>query len=135
MPPSCTNRFMERRFIALALLPLLLAGCAAHFTNLTPQSVRRNETNLYPVEVAFTSRQQSLIWDTIQPSVVVESQSYPLRRVELMSNRWEGLVPVPPSSNCLHYKFKFDYLYNTIPNRKADSASSPTYTLQILNQP
>ena len=123
---------MAKHSSALVLLPLLLAGCAAHFNNLTPQQVHRNDNNLYPVEVAFRSRQESLRWNTIQPCVVVGADNFPMRPVQLMTNRWETLVPVPAGTNLIHYKFKFDFLYNAIPARKADSATSPTYTLRVL---
>ena len=45
----------------LPLVPvLLLTGCASTFTRLTPLEQPRNPDNVYPVEVAFNSSQQSL---------------------------------------------------------------------------
>jgi hypothetical protein len=125
---------MAKRFLPLFLLPLWLAGCSAHFTNLTPGQLPRNNNNLYPVEVAFQSRQQSLRWDSIKPQVVVGTDLYPMQPVQLMRNRWETLIPVPAGSNVVHYRFKFDYQYNAIPARKADSAASTSYTLRITDQ-
>jgi hypothetical protein len=121
----------------LPLLPcLLLAGCAtATFTRLTPGEQPRNANNLYPVEVAFDSAQQSLRWDSIQPSVLVNGQVLPLRPVPMVKNRWEGLVPVPPGVATVNYRFKFDYLYNhfaTAP--QPNSVSSKTYTLKVVDQ-
>ena len=80
----------------LPLLPvLLLAGCSttATFTRMTPSQQPRNTDNLYPVEVAFNSQQQSIRWDSIQPHVLVSGQSFPLRPVPVVKNRWEGLLP------------------------------------------
>ena len=60
----------------LPFLPvLLLAGCDhrhvhAHDAGQQP----RNANNLYPVEVAFNSGQQSLRWDSIKPYVIVNGQ-------------------------------------------------------------
>jgi hypothetical protein len=121
----------------LPLLPvLLLAGCTtATFTRLTPGEQPRNANNLYPVEVAFDSAQQSLRWDSIQPAVLVNGQPLPLRPVPLVRNRWEGLVPVPPGVGAVNYRFKFDYLYNhfgTAP--QPNSVSSKTYTLKVVDQ-
>ena len=80
----------------LPLLPVfILAGCATSFTRVTPLQQPRNANNLYPVEVIFTSNQQSLRWDSLKPSVLVNGDLYPLRPVPLMTNRWEGFVPVP----------------------------------------
>jgi hypothetical protein len=122
----------------LPLLPvLLLAGCAtATFTRLTPGTQPRNANNLYPVEVAFDSQQQSLRWDSIQPFVQVNNgQPVPLRPVPLVKNRWEGLVPVPPGTSAVNYRFKFDFLYNNIGSApKPNSVASKIYTLKVVDQ-
>jgi len=120
----------------LPFLPvLLLAGCTtATFTRLTPNAQPRNANNLYPVEVVFDSQQQSLRWDSIQPYVLVNGQPLPLRPVPVVKNRWEGLVPVPPSANAVNYRFKFDYLYNSFGTApKPNSVSSKVYTLKVMD--
>lgn len=122
---------MAKKLLTFGLVSLLLAGCAANFNNLTPQQVRHNDNNLYPLEVAVKSRQESLRWKTIQPYAVVGTDFYPMRPVPLMTNRWETLVPVPPGTNIVHYRYRFDFKYNAIPARREDSATSPTYTLKI----
>jgi hypothetical protein len=122
----------------LLLLPiLLLTACSTtgKFTRLTPAQQPRNPDNMYPVEVAFNSSQQSVRWDSIKPFVTVDGQAYPLRPVPIMKNRWEGLVPVPPTQNALTYRFKFDYLYNSFGKQpQRDVALSPAYTLTIVGQ-
>lgn len=102
---------------------------------MTPGVQPRNTNNLYPVEVGFDSRQQSIRWDSIQPFVLVNGQPFPMRPVPMVQNRWEGLVTVPPATSSITYRFKFDYLYNTfgdVPQK--DSAWSPSYTLKIVDQ-
>ena len=120
----------------LPVLPvLLLTGCAATFTNLTPLEQSRNANNLYPVEVSFKSQQQSLRWDSIHPYVVANGQVYDLRQTPIITNRWEGFVPVPAGAGDVTYRYKFDYLYNDLgQSPKADSAYSPEYKLSILGQ-
>jgi hypothetical protein len=119
------------------LLPVLLvAGCTstATFTHMTPSRQPRNADNQYPVEVAFNSQQQSIRWDSLQPHVLVNGESYPLRPVPVVKNRWEGLIPVPPTANAVTYRFKFDYLYNAFgKNPQPDSSWSPTYSLKVLD--
>jgi len=119
----------------LQLLPvLLLTGCAGTFTRLTPLQQPRNPNNLYPVEVVFNSSQQSLRWDSIQPFVLVNGALYPMRPVPIVQGRWEGLVPVPPSTNGISYRFKFDYEYNSFGTApKPNSAFSPLYNLKIVD--
>jgi hypothetical protein len=122
---------LKKVFVFIAL-PLLLTGCNATFTNLTPQTQVRNPDNLYPVEVALSSRQQSLRWDTIRPQIVVGNEFYKMRPTPLMTNRWEGLVPVPAGTTSVHYRYKFDFNYNRVGQAGADSAISPEYSLRVI---
>ena len=122
---------MLKKTLTLLLLPLLLGGCTATFTNLTPKTQERNAENLYPVEVALSTRQQTMRWDSIKPQIVVGQEFYPMRPTPLMENRWEGLVPVAAGANEIKYHYKFDYLYNAFGPPQPDSASSPEYTLKI----
>lgn len=125
---------MRMRFLLLLCAPLWLAGCAteATFTNLTSSQLQRNPQNQYLVEVAMSSQQQSLRWDSIRPQIVVDKSYYPMHLTPLMKNRWEGYIPVPPSVSVVHYHYKFDYLYNAFGSPKSDSATSAEYTLRIV---
>ena len=123
---------MLKKILPLLLVPLL-AGCEATFTNLTPRQQSRNPDNQYPVEVSLNSRQQTLRWESIRPQIMVGNNYYPMRPTLMMKNRWEGLVPVPPGTNTVHYRYKFDFDYNAFGSPRADSALSPEYTLRILD--
>jgi hypothetical protein len=125
---------MLKRVLPILLAPLLLAGCATTFTNLTPQHQTRTTNNVYTVEVALTSRQQTMRWDSIEPKIMVGANYYPMQPTSLMTNRWEGLLPVPAGVNQVHYRYKFDFKYNAMGPPRSDSALSPEYTLRILEQ-
>jgi hypothetical protein len=125
---------MLKRVLPILLAPLLLAGCTTTFTNLTPQHQTRNTNNLYTVEVALTTRQQTLRWDSIQPQIMVGPDYYPMRPTLMVTNRWEGLLPVPAGVNLVHYRYKFDFKYNAMGPPRPDSALSGEYTLRILDQ-
>ncbi len=125
---------MLKKLVPLLLLPLLLAGCNATFTNLTPTTQTRNPQNLYPVEVALNSHQQSLRWQSIKPQILVGTESYPMRTTPLLTNRWEGLIPVPVGINLVHYRYKFDFDYNAMGKPRSDSALSPEFTLQVVDK-
>ena len=118
----------------LSLSLLLLAGCATQLTNLTPLQQPRDTNNLYRVEVAFDTRQQTIRWQSIQPKIVVGKQFYDMRPTPFMTNRWEGLIPVPPGTSLVHYRYKFDFRYNRMGEPGNDSALSSDYALKILDQ-
>lgn len=125
---------MLKKFLAVLLLPLLLAGCATTFTNLTPQQQERVSTNLYPVEVSLMTRQQTLRWTSIQPHIVIGEKFYPMRATPLLTNRWEGLVPVPADTNVVYYRYKFNFEYNSFGAPSHDSYMSPIYTLKVIDK-
>ncbi|HMP81729.1 MAG TPA: hypothetical protein PKA41_03365 [Verrucomicrobiota bacterium] len=122
---------MMKKILPLLLLPLLMAGCSTTFSNLTPRQQPRNAENLYPVEFQFNSRAQALRWDSIQPQVAVGGQFYPMQRVQLLKDRWEGLVPVPPGAGSVEYHYKVEYLYNDFGSPRSETAISPKYFLII----
>src|SRR5208283_474669 len=123
---------MLKKLLPVLILPLLLAGCAATLTNLTPQRQVRNDSNLYPVEVALATRQQTLRWDSIRPQIVVGTETYKMHPTPMMTNRLEGLVPVPAGSSVAHYHYRFAYEYNAMGAPRTESVLSQDYTLQIL---
>ena len=123
---------MLKNILSLSLLTVLMAGCAAHFTNLTPRQQVRNANGLYPVEVEFDSRQHTLRWETIHPQILVGAETYPMKPTLLMSNRWEGLIPVPAGTSNIRYRYKFDFLQNEFGPAKQNSAASQVYQLRIL---
>ena len=115
-----------------ALLLLTVAGCASTtLTNLTATTQPRNPNNLYLIEYQWDSNQQALRPDTIKPLVVSGYDTYDMRPVLGMTNRWEALVPVPPTKDTLTYSFKVDYEYNRFGKPGKSSIRSPDYTLTI----
>jgi len=120
---------------SLFLLPaFLLVGCATTtITNLSSTVQPRNPNNLYPVEMKLDTVQQSLRQDTVTPYAVVGFEQYKLRPVLKMQNRFEGLVPVPPDKDSIHYKFKVDYQYNSFGKPGQASLLSDDYKLTIVS--
>jgi len=112
----------------------LLTGCTGTLTNLSPNYQVRRADGLYPVSVAFDSRQQSLRWDSIKPFVLVGNEAYPMRTTPLMTNRWEALVPASPGTSQVEYRYKLEWQYNAIPNPQNDSQLSKKQVLHIVDQ-
>jgi hypothetical protein len=123
---------MFKRILPLLVLPLFLAGCAAEMTNLTAQRKVREANNLYSLEVAVDSEQQTLRCESIHPQILVGTESYPMQPTPLMTNRWEGVVPIPPGTTTIQYRFKLDYQYNAFGKPKNGTALSKTYKMQIV---
>src|SRR3954471_4636860 len=121
---------MRKIFLSvLALSTLILAGCTS-ITNLTPSKLPRNSTGFYQVEAAWNSRQRTIRDESMKPLVLIGNEVYEMRRVPRVENRWETMIPVPPSVGAVRYQFKFDYMVNAIPRALPDSKMSPEYKLE-----
>ena len=124
-----------KKFLPLALLPLLLVGCTTSaISNLTPSHLPRKDNGQYAFGVEWTSRQQSLIKDSIKPYVIIGLDQYPMQRTPLLTNRWETLVPIPTDKDSVIYRYKFDYEYQGFPARHPESKLSKVYQLFILEK-
>jgi hypothetical protein len=117
--------------LSVVLVALVVAGCAATFTNLNPQTQERNDANQYLVETVMDCSQQTLRWDSIKPQIIVGNKSYPMKPTPLMTNRFEGYIPVAPGQLTVRYHYKFDFEYNAFGKPKTDSVVSPEYTLHV----
>ncbi len=123
-----------RSLLALSVLALFLSGCSTTVTNLTPRQMPRSEKGLYPFEVTLDTTQRAVVDDTVKAYVLIGLDKYPMQATPLLKNRWETFIPVGGGTNSVHYRYKFDYEYLAVPNRRVGSILSPEYTLDILNQ-
>ena len=117
----------------LLLLSVVLAGCSSTITNLTPSKQLRNASGCYPVEVAWDTSEQTVRSATLQPVVVVEFATFPMRPTLGMKNRWEAVIRVPPDKTVVPYHIRFDYDYNSFGKPQKSSRLSPGYRLEILD--
>jgi hypothetical protein len=122
---------MNKAIFSLLLLPVLLAGCSS-ITNLTPSTQGRDPSGLYRVEAEWRSDRSEIRDGSFQPMVVVETNSYPMRPVPLVQDRWEGFVPIAADEDLIHYHYKFDFQVNAISQPQPDSLMSSDYSLRIV---
>jgi hypothetical protein len=114
----------------LSLLPVVLAGCSS-ITNLTPTHYPRDASGYYRVEAMWKSNQRVIRPDSFKPLVVVDLQTYPMRPVPLVRDRWEAFIPVPPDKDVVRFHYKFDFTDDAFGKPKGDSLMSSLYQLNI----
>lgn len=119
------------KLCCLFLLPVFFAGCKTTITNLTPTQYPRSASGFYRVEAAWKSNRAVIRPDTFKPLVVVDFQTYPMRPVPLVEDRWEAFVPVPGDQTAIHYHYKFDFMEDAFHKPKANSMMSSSYTLTV----
>ncbi len=119
-----------KKIFCLLLLPMLLAGCTS-ITNLTPSQYPRDPSGFYRVEAEWKSSRQAILPDSFQPLVMIGFNTFPMRPVPVVQDRWEAYVPVPADKDFVLYRYKFDFLVNSISKPHPDSLMSPEYTLKV----
>ena len=122
------------RAIVCLLGPIMLMGCMYHkITNLTPGALPRNNSGFYPVEIIWDTNQRTVRYETVQPQVMIGTNSFPMKNTPKMTNRWEALVPVPTPAPELRYRIKVNWKYNAIPAPVGNSQLSEEFRLLINN--
>jgi hypothetical protein len=64
---------------------------------------------------------------------MIGTNSFAMKHTQLMTNRWEALVPVEPFINEMRYRIKVNWKYNAIPTPAANSQLSEEFLLRINN--
>jgi len=83
------------------------------------------------LECVWRSNQRSIKEDTIQAYVRIGKEDFPMKKTPRLPNRWEALIPVDPAKGIVEYRYKFDYEYASIPERRKDSRLSQPFQLRI----
>jgi len=123
------------RPLSFLVIALILAGCATMsintITNLTSSRLPRKESGQYMFSVEFLTRQRTLIHETMRVSVVLGTETFPMSRTPLVTNRWETLVSIPANQDAVNYFFHFEYDYKAIPTVRQMSRDSELYRLEL----
>jgi hypothetical protein len=122
---------MTKKWIGLGLMAALFTGCATSVTNITSTSQLRNANNQYLIEFQWDTSEQAIMPDTVQPFVVTGFDTYEMRPVLRMTNRWEAYIPVPADKNVVVYSFKVDYETRAFGKPQKRSRNSEEYKLYI----
>ncbi len=105
------------------------------FTNLSASSFPRSPSNLYRVEIIWTTPGRSVKSESVEPVVRIGADSYPMMRTKLVLNRWETLIPVPPGSNNIKYRVSVKWKDNNGGVLQSHIQTSDEFQLRIGNWP
>jgi len=119
----------SRIFSTLAAIAtlLLLAGCNLTITNLTPDTVPANPSQIYTITASFRPARQ--VEDaSIKPRIIIDGQAHPMSRAQVGVDIWEFEYQLPAGRSSAQYYFICDF------NVKGNSDTAEVYSeLQTLN--
>jgi hypothetical protein len=110
-----------------ALLLLTLAGCNLTVTNLTPETVPANPSQIYTITASFRPGSQVIV-TSIAPRIIIDGQSHPMSRSSAGTDLWEFEYQLPVGRTTASYYFICNF------NTKNSNESQEVYSeLQNLN--
>lgn len=120
----------SRFFPALgaALMLLTLTGCNFTITNLTPETVPQNPSQIYTITASFRPTSRQIDSSTVQARIIIDGHTYPMSRSSMGTDIWEFEYQLPASRTTATYYFICEY------NTKNNSATQQVNTeIQYLN--
>lgn len=117
--------------VLAALTLLLLTGCQLAITNLTPDTVPANPSQIYTITARFEPKGGNIIASSIQPRIVIDGQSYPMTKAAAGTDLWEFEYQLPASRPTARYYFIVNY--NVGSGDGVTSQEITSDTVQTLN--
>ena len=110
--------------IAAAAALLLLAGCNLTITNLTPDVLRENPSQLYTITARVTPTSRSLDRSSLQVSVIIDGQDQPMKKSAETSDVYEYDYPLARGRDGATYYFLVRFRSNSdVPTRTSEMYS------------
>ncbi len=113
---------------------LFLAGCNLTITNLTPDAMRENPSQLYTLTAKVTPTSHSIDRSSIMVSAVIDGKNVPMRQSAQARDVYECDYPLPPGRDDAAYYFLVGYRYDSTSAAKTYEAYSPVQHLTILRR-
>jgi len=92
-----------------ALLLLVLTGCKFTITNLTPENVPQNPSQIYTITASFRPDSRRVMRASIQPRIVIDGQSYKMKQTNVGGDIWDFDYQLPPGRVNASYYFICNY--------------------------
>jgi hypothetical protein len=122
---SQASRFFSA--LAAGAMLLLLAGCNLTITNLTPDTVPQNPSQIYTITASFRPSSQ-VEPATVSPRIIIDGQPHAMSRSTVGVDIWEFDFQLPAGRTSASYYFICDFA------TKGSAQTSEVYSeLQRLN--
>ncbi len=124
----------SRIFAALAVGALLaLSGCQTPVTNLTPDTVPANPSQIYTLTARFPTSDK-IPADSVQAFIVIDGQRYNMTRSGSSPELWDFDYQLPAGRTSASYYFIFDYSIRSGDKLSPQETTSELQTLAIAGR-
>ncbi|MBL9215171.1 MAG: cell surface protein [Opitutaceae bacterium] len=120
--------------IAAALLLLVLAGCNFTITNLTPDTVPANPSQIYTITASFRPESGQIERDSIEPRIIIDGTSYKMHRSSMGADIWEFDYQLPAGRASATYYFICSYSVKNDPGGIPNEVYSELQTMRVAGR-
>ena len=132
------NRFLHARRIFLGLsaaLVLGLAGCQSPtITNLTPDALAENPSQIYSISARIAPKSPSYVKGSVQATIVIDGQNFPMTKSPLGENIYEFEYQVPAGRTEIAYYFLTTYQIENNGSVSPQEDFSPLHRAKIAGR-
>ena len=95
--------------LVAAVALLVLAGCNLTITNLTPDTVPANPSQIYTITAAFHPTTSQIDPNSIAPRIIIDGSVYKMTKSPAGVDLWEFEYQLPAGRNAASYYFICEY--------------------------
>jgi len=111
------NRFPHARRIVLAIAAalglFLLAGCGVSITNLTPNVIPENPSQIYTISARVNPQVPNLAPGSLKVRIFIDGQSFPMTKSALGDNIYTFDYQLPAGRDEIAYYFLVNYKFQS----------------------
>ena len=115
--------------IAAAAVLLVLTGCNITITNLTPDTVPQNPSQIYTITASFRPDSSRIERVSIAPRIIIDGSSYKMTKSSVGTDIWEFDYQIPAGRADASYYFICDY---KVENQSGDAPNEVYSALQKM---
>ena len=113
---------------------LVLAGCNFTITNLTPDTVPQNPSQIYTITASFHPESNRIDRPSIQPRIVIDGQSYKMTKGSVAGDIWEFDYQIPVGRTAASYYFICNYTLDGGDRASSNEVYSDLQTMKIVGR-
>ncbi|RME67067.1 MAG: cell surface protein [Verrucomicrobia bacterium] len=121
-------------FFALAAAALFLTGCDVKIINRTPATFSENPSQVYTFTAEVKPRGGVVNRDSIQPSIVIDGQVFPMKPSPAGGDLWEFDYHLPPGRTEGAYYFIATYQTTSDGRTNNREAYTELYRFSVVNR-
>lgn len=120
--------------LAAAVALLVLTGCNFTITNLTPDTVPANPSNIYTITASFRPSSSQIDPESISPRIIIDGSVYKMTKSAAGTDIWEFEYQLPAGRTSASYYFICEFSPKNSTSGVPNEVTSELQTMNIAGR-